>query len=271
LTHKQPVDLVIITTPIEEFPSIKTTVEKLLPHPLSVRILPGAIGLDRLSPIRLSRSELPGIQLIKIADRPISDVALLVKSTTDKIVALFALVVASPILFACAMGIAMTSPGPVFFRQRRVGFRGKEFSIIKFRTMDFVHVGNYVPTRLGDRRVFPFGRFLRRTSLDELPQLLNVLKGDMSLVGPRPHVPEQTVEGRSFYDAVNQYAGRHRVKPGMTGWAQVNGWRGPAETMEQIEKRIEHDIFYVENWSFLLDVIIMIKTVFICLAGRNAF
>jgi Undecaprenyl-phosphate glucose phosphotransferase len=271
LTHHRPIDLVVISTPLEAAEAIKSTIDKLLPHPLSVRILPGSIGLDHLSPIRLSRSELPGIQLIKIADRPISDVALFMKSKIDKAGAMIGLIAVSPILFFCAAGIAMTSPGPVLFRQRRVGFRGKEFSIIKFRTMEHEFVASYTPTRRGDRRIFPFGQFLRKTSLDELPQLLNVLKGDMSLVGPRPHVPGQMVDGRCFYQSVNQYAGRHRVKPGMTGWAQVNGWRGPAETMEQIEKRIEHDIFYVENWSLLLDVTILIKTVFVCLAGKNAF
>ena len=165
----------------------------------------------------------------------------------------------------------MTSPGPVLFRQKRIGYKGREFNIIKFRTMDYEFCGSYTPTRRSDNRVFKFGRILRKTSLDELPQLMNVLKGDMSLVGPRPHMIGQQVEGRSFFEAVNEYASRHRVKPGITGWAQVNGWRGPTETIEQIERRVEHDIFYIENWSPMLDLVILFRTLCAGFFGKNAF
>jgi lipopolysaccharide/colanic/teichoic acid biosynthesis glycosyltransferase len=137
-----------------------------------------------------------------------------------------------------------------------------------------MHVAGQPHTRLttrNDERVFPFGALLRKLSFDELPQLINVLNGDMSLVGPRPHMPEARAAGKLYFEAVNEYAGRHRVKPGMTGWAQVNGWRGPTETLEQIERRVEHDIYYIENWSLMLDAVILIKTVFVGFFGKNAF
>jgi Undecaprenyl-phosphate glucose phosphotransferase len=265
------VDLVVIALPITAADRITAVIKQLRQLPLNIRILPGAIGLQRFSPIQLERTELPGVQLITVADRPISEFAWLAKGALDRVVALAGLILVSPVLLICAAGIAMTSPGPVLFRQKRVGYKGREFNIIKFRTMDHEFCGSYTPTRRSDNRVFGFGRLLRKSSLDELPQLINVLKGDMSLVGPRPHMLGQKVEGKSFFDAVNEYASRHRVKPGITGWAQVNGWRGPAETMEQIERRVEHDIYYIENWSPMLDLIILGRTVFKGFFGKNAF
>lgn len=265
------VDLVVVALPIAAADRITAVIKQLRQLPLNIRILPGAIGLQRFSPIQLERTDLPGVQLITVADRPISEFAWLAKGLFDRIAALIGLILVSPVLLCCAIGIAMTSPGPVLFRQKRVGYMGREFNIIKFRTMDHEFCGSYAPTRRSDDRVFPFGRLLRKSSFDELPQLFNVLKGDMSLVGPRPHMLGQKVEGRSFFEAVNEYASRHRVKPGITGWAQVNGWRGPAETMEQIERRVEHDIYYIENWSPMLDLVILGRTVFKGFFGKNAF
>jgi Undecaprenyl-phosphate glucose phosphotransferase len=266
-----PVDLVVIALPITAADRITAVIKQLRQLPLNIRILPGAIGLQRFSPIQLERTELPGVQLITVADRPISEFAWLVKGTLDRLAALIGLILVSPLFLICAIGISMTSPGPVLFRQKRVGYKGREFNIIKFRTMDHEFCGSYAPTRKSDNRVFKFGKLLRRSSLDELPQLINVLKGDMSLVGPRPHMLNQKVEGKCFFDAVNEYASRHRVKPGITGWAQVNGWRGPAETMEQIERRVEHDIYYIENWSPMLDMVILGRTLFKGFFGKNAF
>ena len=131
--------------------------------------------------------------------------------------------------------------------------------------------GSYAPTVKGDSRVFWLGRWLRRSSIDELPQLLNVLKGDMSLVGPRPHMVAQRLQDQRYFEDVDGYIARHRVKPGITGWAQVNGWRGPAHTLEQIGQRVEHDIYYIENWSIWLDLVILIKTVVFGFFGENAF
>ncbi len=268
---RNTVDTVVIALPIDAADRITAVIKQLRQLPLNIRLLPGAIGLERFSPIQLERTELPGVQLITVSDRPISEFAWLAKGLLDRIAALIGLIVVSPLLLFCAIGIAMSSPGPVLFRQKRVGYMGREFNIIKFRTMDHEFCGSYTPTRRSDNRVFKFGKILRRSSLDELPQLINVLKGDMSLVGPRPHMLGQKVEGRSFFEAVNEYASRHRVKPGITGWAQVNGWRGPTETMEQIERRVEHDIYYIENWSPMLDLVILGRTIFQGFFGKNAF
>jgi lipopolysaccharide/colanic/teichoic acid biosynthesis glycosyltransferase len=181
--------------------------------------------------------------------------ALFVKITFDKVLACLGLVALAPLLLACAGIIRLVSPGPAIFSQMRVGYAGREFKIFKLRTMHHA-VG------LADSdRVFRFGGLLRRLSIDELPQLVNVLRGEMSLVGPRPHMAGQMVDGVAFADAVFQYHRRHHVMPGMTGWAQVNGCRGPAVTRGQIARRVAHDLYYVEHWSLKLDFLILLKTV----------
>ncbi len=273
LTYAQAeeVDLVVITLPIAATARIQSVIRRLRQQPLNVRLLPGAIGLERISPMRLSRSELPGVQLISIADRPISEVALFAKGVMDRIGAALAVLLLSPIFLFCAAGIKLTSKGPILFRQKRIGYKGQDFNIMKFRTMHVQTDRNFLLTRRDDPRLFKFGSFMRRLSLDELPQLFNVLRGEMSLVGPRPHMPEARADGRLYFDAVSEYANRQRVKPGITGWAQVNGWRGPTETQEQIERRVECDIYYIDNWSLLLDLIIIFRTILHGFYGRNAF
>jgi Undecaprenyl-phosphate glucose phosphotransferase len=271
LTKHHAVDLVILTLPIAAAERLNHVIRRLREQPLDIRLLPGEIGLDQVSPIRLSRREIPGVQLIVVADRPMSEFALLVKGAFDRTVAAAALILLAPLFVLIAAVIVSTSPGPAFFRQPRVGYRGRIFRIYKFRTMRGDQCGHAVPTAREDERIFSFGRLLRKASLDELPQLINVLQGDMSLVGPRPHMVGQTLQGRPFFEVVNEYAGRHRVKPGITGWAQVNGWRGPTETLEQIQRRVEHDIYYVENWSLILDAVIILKTFVVGFVGRNAF
>ncbi len=270
-TKTNATDLVILTLPVSATERINEVLKKLRQQPLNLRLLPGEIGLDRTSAIRHSREDLPGVRLIVVSDRPISEVALFVKGTMDRCLAIIGLVIIAPLLLLCAIGIAINSPGPVFFRQKRVGYKGQEFDIIKFRTMHVAFCGSRHPTHRADPRIFWFGRLLRKMSFDELPQLLNVVKGEMSLVGPRPHMVGQLVGGRTFFEAVNEYAGRHRVKPGITGWAQVNGWRGPTRTLAQIERRVEHDIYYIENWSLMLDLLILIKTAFVGFFGKNVF
>jgi len=265
------IDLVVVTLPITAADRIQEVFRRLREQPLDVRILPGEIGLRLMSPMRLRREELPGVQLISVMDHPISGFALFVKSAFDRAASAALLIALSPLMLICAAGISISDPGPVFFRQQRIGYKGRDFQIYKFRTMRLDHGGVTGLTRRDDPRIFPFGNWLRRTSLDELPQLVNVLIGDMSLVGPRPHLQTARAAGTLYYDAVNEYAARHRVKPGITGWAQVHGWRGPTETIEQIEKRVEHDIYYIENWSLLLDMIILVKTAFSGFVGSNAF
>ena len=265
------VDTVVVTLPISGSDRIRAIIRQLRQLPVNVRVLPGAIGLERISPIRLARTELPGVQLIAVADRPISEVALFAKDVLDRAFAAAALLAGAPILLFCIVGIKLCSPGPVLFRQTRVGYKGRHFNILKFRTMHIAACGNSLLTQYNDPRVFKFGSLLRKLSLDELPQLVNVLQGDMSLVGPRPHMPEARAGDALYFDAVSEYADRQRVKPGITGWAQVNGWRGPTETLKQIERRVEHDIYYIENWSLILDLVIIVKTVLVGFHGTNAF
>ncbi len=285
MTHE--IDMVIVTLPIEATQRIQAVIRQLRQRPVDIRLLPGAIGLELISPLRLgrmdqssqlridtlrpSRMELPGVQLLSVADRPLSDFAYFAKSAFDRTGAAIVLLLAAPILLVCVLGIKLNSPGPVFFRQKRIGYKGQSFEIYKFRSMHAAECGSVQATRRGDARVFGFGHFLRSKSLDELPQLINVLKGDMSLVGPRPHMIDQQVQGQLFLDAVTEYADRQRVKPGMTGWAQINGWRGPTDTIEQVERRVEHDIYYIENWSLLFDVLIILKTIFVGFNGKNAY
>jgi putative colanic acid biosynthesis UDP-glucose lipid carrier transferase len=270
------VETVIVALPAFETARIAAAIQALRHAPVNLRVLPGELGLApvmrglALPAGREERAELPGICLIAVADRPISDTALLVKGALDRALAAAGLVILAPLLAVCAAGILVSSPGPVLFRQDRVGFAGQKFRIWKFRTLHCKAPGGLVQ-RGGDSRIFGFGRLLRATSADELPQLINVLRGEMSLVGPRPHMVGQTVEGVPFFDAVYEYAGRHRVKPGITGWAQVNGFRGSAETRADIERRVEHDIFYIENWSLGFDLLILAKTVCGGFVGRNAF
>jgi Undecaprenyl-phosphate glucose phosphotransferase len=265
------VDMVVVTLPLDASDRLQAVFRQLRKQPLNVRVLPGALGLERISSIRLEREEIPGVQLISVMNRPISEFSLLIKSLIEISIAGFSLLVLSPLFLACAIGIKFSSAGPVFFQQKRIGFKGREFNILKFRTMHLKDCGSERATIRNDPRTFMFGRLLRKSSIDELPQLINVLKGDMSLVGPRPHMVGQKIGHRTFSDAVAEYADRQRVKPGITGWAQVNGWRGPTENMEQIERRVEHDIYYIDNWSLLLDIVIIVRTCLGAFFGKNAF
>jgi putative colanic acid biosynthesis UDP-glucose lipid carrier transferase len=166
-----------------------------------------------------------------------------------------------------AFSLRMTSGSPVLFRQRRYGLDGKEIMIWKFRTMTVCEDNQVRQATANDPRITRFGRFLRRTSLDELPQLFNVLRGQMSVVGPRPHAVAHNEEYRKI---IRSYMLRHKVKPGITGWAQVNGWRGETETLDKMQKRVEYDLDYISRWSLLLDITIIIKTVIQCVRGTNA-
>jgi Undecaprenyl-phosphate glucose phosphotransferase len=211
--------------------------------------------------------------MMTIFHRPLSDWRSIVKELEDRVLATLILLLIAPLMAAIALLIKLDSPGPVFFRQKRYGLNNRLIEIFKFRTM---HHALRDPnaeqlTRRNDPRITRLGAFLRRSSLDELPQFINVLRGEMSIVGPRPHALSAKAAGRLYPDAVRQYASRHRVKPGITGWAQVNGWRGETDTLEQIRKRVEHDLIYIDNWSLWLDLKIIVLTVLKGLTGKNAF
>jgi exopolysaccharide biosynthesis polyprenyl glycosylphosphotransferase len=204
--------------------------------------------------------------------KPLDEVAALVKRVEDVVIAVFCLLLILPLLLVIALSIKLDSRGPVLFTQKRLGANNLPFDLLKFRSMYVEQadpLGNQL-TRAGDPRITRVGRFLRMTSMDELPQLVNVLKGEMSLVGPRPHALAASAAGISYARAIIEYPIRHRVKPGITGWAQVNGWRGETTTIEQIRRRVEHDLYYVENWSLSFDLLILGRTVFAVLSRANA-
>jgi exopolysaccharide biosynthesis polyprenyl glycosylphosphotransferase len=198
-----------------------------------------------------------------VFDKPIQDWDVVLKWIFDRVVGTLALIALSPVLLATAIAVKLDSKGPVFFRQKRYGFNNELVEVFKFRSM-YTDMGDATASKLvtkGDPRVTRVGRFIRKTSLDELPQLFNVVfKGNLSLVGPRPHAAHAKAADKLYDDVVDGYFARHKVKPGITGWAQINGWRGETDTPEKIQRRVEHDLYYIENWSILFDLYILAKT-----------
>lgn len=213
------------------------------------------------------------VPVLTLWQRPLRDMNQVVKRIEDLLLSAIALVLLSPILLVTALLIRFTSPGPILFVQPRVGFNNETIKVFKFRTMytNMSDIGARQTTTRDDPRVTPVGRILRRFSIDELPQLLNVFQGSMSLVGPRPHGTEMMVGDRFYHEAVRGYAGRHRVKPGITGYAQVKGLRGEVRTIERAKRRVELDKHYVDHWSFWLDLWIMLATVRAVLFDRDAY
>jgi len=209
------------------------------------------------------------ILTMQIYHRPLSPVDRLLKRAIDVVGATVALIMFLPMLLMVALWIKLDSRGPVLFRQARHGYNNAVIRVFKFRTMTTMEDGDkFTQAVANDPRVTRVGRILRRTNIDELPQLFNVLSGEMSLVGPRPHA---TAHNRSFAGELSRFSCRHRVKPGITGWAQVNGYRGPTETVDKMRERLEHDLYYIENWSLLLDIEILIMTLFTKTAYTNAY
>lgn len=191
------------------------------------------------------------------------------KRVLDVTVSALLLLLLSPLLALVSLAILLDSRGPLVFAQRRTGLNGRTFAILKFRSMHVTEDGAEVRQAVhGDARITRIGRIIRKLSLDELPQLFNVLAGDMSLVGPRPHA----VAHDEYYGAaIANYVLRQRVRPGITGWAQIHGWRGETDTDEKIQRRVEHDLYYIENWSVLLDLYILVRTPFALLKTENAY
>jgi Undecaprenyl-phosphate glucose phosphotransferase len=225
------------------------------------------------SPRDRGQSLLDGFPALRVSRKPLSGWSYVLKRATDVIGALVGLVLLAPLMLLIAAGIKLQSRGPVFFKQPRYGINGRTIHVLKFRSM-YHEQRDLLATRLvtrDDPRVTPFGRFLRRSSLDELPQLLNVLIGEMSLVGPRPHAKNAKAAGRVYQEVVAEYGHRHRIKPGITGWAQINGWRGETDTDEKIIRRCEHDLHYINNASFFLDVYIVFATVLRVPFQRNVY
>jgi exopolysaccharide biosynthesis polyprenyl glycosylphosphotransferase len=233
--------------------------------PVEIHLGPERI-LDRFEMVRISK--FGSMATLQLTRAPLSSFEVLQKRVFDLIIAGAALTVLTPVLALIALLIRLDSPGPVFFRQRRYGFNQQMFRIIKFRTMTTLDDGDIVRQAChNDHRITRIGRWLRRWNIDELPQLINVLRGDMSLVGPRPHALSHD---REYEQRVALYARRHNVKPGITGWAQVNGLRGEIDTDDKLRRRIDYDLYYIDNWSLLFDLKILLYTVFSRDAYRNA-
>jgi exopolysaccharide biosynthesis polyprenyl glycosylphosphotransferase len=212
--------------------------------------------------------------VLDVFDKPIADWDLVLKAVFDRVVGSLLLLLLSPILLLTALAVKLDSRGPVFFRQKRYGFNNELIEVFKFRSM-YVDQSDATAAKLvtrDDPRVTRVGRLIRRTSIDELPQLLNVVfKGDLSLVGPRPHALHAKAENRLYDQVVDGYFARHKVKPGITGWAQINGWRGETDTSEKIQRRVEHDLYYIENWSVFFDLQILAATPLALLKSENAY
>ena len=268
--RKNPVDMVVVALPWSTDDRLLNIVSRLQVVPVDVRMFPGSVGLSLKRP---GVTHVGQITLLNVVDRPLSDWRLVFKEMEDRVLAAAILLFAAPLMAAIAAAIKLDSPGPVFFRQKRTGFNNQQIEVFKFRTMyaDRCDATARELTRRDDPRVTRLGRFLRRTSLDELPQFLNVLRGEMSIVGPRPHASEAKAAGILYQEAVRDYSARHRVKPGITGLAQVNGWRGETTTLEHIQRRVELDLAYIDNWSLGLDLKIIFNTLLTGFTGKRAY
>jgi Undecaprenyl-phosphate glucose phosphotransferase len=262
------VDDVAIALPWSRDQDIEYLVSRLRELPVNVYLVSDLAGF-RLH-FRAPPDHFGALPMVEVVGKPMSGWDAAIKSAEDYVLGLLILVSVAPVLAVIAALVKWDSPGPVFFRQKRLGFNNKVFDVYKFRTM---YHGEVPEERVrqataGDPRITPVGRILRRWSLDELPQILNVLNGTMSLVGPRPHALDHNEE---FAHRMQSYFARHRVKPGITGLAQVKGFRGPTDTEEKLEGRVRNDLYYVENWSPSLDFKILLRTALICIRGTNAF
>ncbi len=265
------VDLVIFSLPISAETRILQMLKKLWVLPVDIRLAAHANKL-RFRP--RSYSYIGKVPVLDVLDRPIADWDVVMKWLFDKIIGGMVLFCALPVMALIALAIKLDSRGPVLFKQKRYGFNNDLIEVYKFRSM-YIDKTDATASKLvtkDDPRVTRVGRLIRKASLDELPQLFNVvLKGNLSLVGPRPHAVNAKAETRLYDEAVDGYFARHRVKPGITGWAQICGWRGETDTHEKIQKRVEHDLYYIENWSVLFDLYILLRTPLALLKTENAY
>jgi putative colanic acid biosynthesis UDP-glucose lipid carrier transferase len=246
---------------------VKEILFELRHHTITTRFVLDIFGLDLLNH---SLTDIAGFPVLNIRATPMVGINRLVKAIEDRLLASLILIVISPLLLLISLSIKCSSKGPILFKQDRLGWDGRIIKIYKFRTMVQHHEENGEVTQatMHDKRVTKLGRFLRKSSLDELPQFLNVLQGRMSIVGPRPHA---LAHNELYKDMIYTYMQRHRVKPGITGWAQVNGWRGETDTLIKMQKRVEYDLYYINNWSLALDMKIIFLTFFRGFTDQNAY
>ncbi len=265
------IDLVLFALPISAETRILEMLKKLWVLPVDIRL---SAHTNKLRFRPRSYSYLGEVPTLDVFEQPITDWDLVTKWLFDRIVGAMILICLAPVMLLVAIAVKLDSPGPVLFRQKRFGFNNERIDVFKFRSLYHDQadpLAAKVVTK-NDSRVTRVGRFIRKTSLDELPQLFNVVfKGNLSLVGPRPHAVQGKLQSRLFDEAVDGYFARHRVKPGITGWAQINGWRGEIDTEEKIKRRVEFDLYYIENWSVLFDFFIVLKTPIALLKTENAY
>tara|TARA_R110002049_G_scaffold114921_2_gene266574 strand:- start:20136 stop:21467 length:1332 start_codon:yes stop_codon:yes gene_type:complete len=248
-------DEIWLSYPLSDGEKVRRLSASLIGIPVSVRYFPDLTDI-RLLNHRMA--QVVGLYSLELNYSPLDSAPLrLVKTIEDYVLGLLIFIVFLPVMLIVALAIRWKMGGPVLFKQYRHGIDGKRFRIYKFRTMSLHHANHTQQARYGDPRITPLGAFLRRTSLDELPQLYNVLQGRMSLVGPRPHAMDHN---EYYKDVIEDYMQRHRVKPGMTGWAQVHGWRGNTDALNDMKKRVEYDLYYIDNWSLGMDLKILIMT-----------
>jgi len=269
--RRTSVDLIVFSLPITAEARLLQILRKLWVLPIDIRL---AAHMNKLRFRPHSYSYVGEVPVFDVFDKPIGDWDIVMKAAFDRVVGAAMLVMLSPVLAAVAIGVKLTSKGPVLFKQARHGFNNEHIEVYKFRSMYTDRLDNTAQKQVtrDDPRVTPFGRIIRKTSLDELPQLFNVVfKGNLSLVGPRPHAVTGKAAGKMYDEVVDGYFARHRVKPGITGWAQINGWRGETDTPDKMQARVECDLNYIENWSILFDLYILIKTPFALIAARNAY
>jgi Undecaprenyl-phosphate glucose phosphotransferase len=265
--QQHTIDQIWLAMPLKEEDRVKSLLHELRHCTADIRFIPDIFGFCLLNH---SITDVGGLPVLNLSVSPMNGPNRLFKAIEDKLIASLILVLISPFLIFISLGIKISSSGPVLFKQKRMGWDGKPINVYKFRTM-LIHTepqGTVTQVTQRDPRVTKFGAFLRRTSLDELPQFYNVLQGRMSIVGPRPHAVEHNEQ---YKDTVDQYMLRHKVKPGITGWAQINGFRGQTDTIDKMKKRIEHDIFYIENWSIWFDLKIIFISIFKGFMHQNAY
>jgi Undecaprenyl-phosphate glucose phosphotransferase len=265
-----PLDKIIIALPHHAEERLLSILQRLKQLPVDIALAPDLVGF-RIPDS--ATAEMAGLQMRSLAQRPLRASQRFIKDVFDRTLAGLLLLLLAPLLLMLALGVKLSGSGPIFFRQERHGLGNRVFEVLKFRTMrtEMHDLGGRRQAERNDPRVTAFGAILRRTSLDELPQLINVLRGDMSLVGPRPLPLQMRVDDRLNYEIVAEYAFRHRVKPGITGLAQVKGHRGAVNTADALRSRIACDLYYIDHWSLWLDLKILAMTSAVCVLGKNAF
>lgn len=267
LAEKEKLDEIWLALPLHAESKVKEIMYDLRHSMATIRFVPDIFGFRLLNH---SVTDVAGMAVLDLSASPMVGLNRVIKAVEDRVLALFILVLITPLMAAIAVGVKITSPGPVLFKQRRHGWDGKPINVYKFRTM-IVHqedAGKVTQACKNDSRITPFGAFLRRSSLDELPQFFNVLQGKMSIVGPRPHA---IAHNEQYKDQIEAYMLRHKVKPGITGWAQVNGLRGETDTLDKMRRRVEYDLYYIENWSLWFDMKIILRTLVTGFVNKNAY